>query len=548
MKPIGTINYSELSKRLSSTALVHFNANDSFVISRIDSQSLFSAGRFDLGVKTFLAECLMEERELNFARDSYLAHLAVWNGLFEITSRKYGAEQYLEKFAALVSARSEINFNSMLLPVDQNMTLIDGAHRCSVAAITDQIVQVVRSKGTSNSYDYQFFAKCFEEVMPQQARLLSDLMAFYFCKYRKSARCICIMPSTDGQYADEIEEKIQRQSKIFYKRNLRCTSKYFETLILHLYMHDPNRWVGSFDAGFHGCRDKAQRCYHPDQDLAIYFVEDLPEASSRTLKEEIRGLFPLANDSCHVNDSHEETMRLAGFVLNPATQIQEQVDLYSKFAKLERSFNILTRFVADSGISSERFCIGGSALLALFGKRDCSDFDLILDRGFDKFALPVGLGNHLNQMAFYPATAEQLIYDPYYHFYFLGFKFLRPEVVLSFKRARGESPKDTTDILNLLTIFPNLDLENGPRIDNDEVASAACKVIERCLRSQESTISRYSNTIRDWYLPEISRLEARVRAMQSEVDARFQQAEIDRQQIVLLEQAVSKTAKASNDT
>src|SRR5690606_34860712 len=156
------------------------------------------------------------------------------------------------------------------------------------------------------------------------------------------------------------------------------------------------------------------------------------------LKADIRSRFDLDKDSCHISDTGDETRAIAGMLLSSAPHVYDAIPLAPGFPVLDRSLKLLDDFIDANNLDRDDFCIGGSALLALLGHRDCKDLDLLLARDSGHVALPEGLSSHASQAAFYPAPLEEIIHDPGLHFMFLGFKFARPEVILQFKRNRNE--------------------------------------------------------------------------------------------------------------
>jgi hypothetical protein len=535
------VNRAQLEHLLSPTALSYFDQGLEYSVETLPAIDLLTPDRFDLGVKLYFAKACLTQKHYGYYRDLYQAHVAVWNGFFEAAPPKFGAADFISSFTKLCSVAAELDFNNMLIPLDQSGILIDGAHRVSVAAALGREVRVVRSTRAANSYNYQFFKQRAQDnpaVSVASAELLIDQMAFYFALARPSISSICIMPSTLGGFQKEIEAELQNNCRIVYKKSLKLTPHIFDLFILNLYFEDPNGWVGTFADGFRGAHDKANRCYAEGQELTIYFVDDLPRVERVKLKSKIRSFFSLNNDSCHITDTHHEAMSIAGFILNPAWNILAKLNPSARGDNLGKGLQRLVRLVHDTGVSPQDFCIVGSALWALIGSRDSADVDLVLAPHLQEIALPEGVGNHASQQAYYPVSFEEIIYDLQYHFFFLGFKFARPELMLQFKGRRNEIPKDVQDVLSLNAAFPDLNLNAAVDLKNFGSPAVCEHVLERTIREQQAIIKRLEDKAPQWQANMAEGLAAKLTEAQGKIASYERQLASCEEQVIQLERAL----------
>ena len=106
-----------------------------------------------------------------------------------------------------------------------------------------------------------------------------------------------------------------------------------------------------------------------------------------------------------------------------------------------------------NNLDSSCFCVGGSAILALCGLRECNDLDLLyLGNPSDLPPLPEGISLHLSQESFYPYTFSEIIHDHNLHCFYLGLKFAIPQVIYSYKMCRSEQ-KDLSDLALMSQYF-----------------------------------------------------------------------------------------------
>ena len=81
-------------------------------------------------------------------------------------------------------------------------------------------------------------------------------------------------------------------------------------------LYKGEEWAGNWGNDFAGFRKKVQACFPDKGPLSVYWV-DLPDLEqARVLKEKIRDIYKIGNHSVHINDTHEETLRLSRALLN----------------------------------------------------------------------------------------------------------------------------------------------------------------------------------------------------------------------------------------
>jgi hypothetical protein len=167
------------------------------------------------------------------------------------------------------------------------------------------------------------------------------------------------------------------------------------------------------------------------------------------LKQQIRDIYKIDKSSVHINDTHDETIRIAQFAFNSnsihfannATPV-----LYPAFQKILDDY---TKTDKDS----EHFCVTGSAVMAMYGIRAAKDVDYF--NKYQKLNTNNSLiSSHNNEIRHYTITMDDILYNPENHFWFCGTKFAALHIIKALKEKRNEIPKDVEDIkiMSLLKI------------------------------------------------------------------------------------------------
>jgi hypothetical protein len=110
---------------------------------------------------------------------------------------------------------------------------------------------------------------------------------------------------------------------------------------------------------------------------------------------------------------------------------------------------MLQKFLKDHPNYHDAYCVDTGGVLSAYGLRNCSDFDLILDKNFEAPFIDWGLNNFTREK--YGYNIDELLYNPRHHFYHKGIRFVSLAMVLEFKSKKGNQ-KDLADI-NLIQKF-----------------------------------------------------------------------------------------------
>ena len=179
---------------------------------------LFRSHRFDLSFK-FLYALHRYDGEQAFApyREMYLESIRLFNGFYEDSPLKNGAEDFLLSFDSLIESVRDNGFDdTFAIPIDILGNPLNGAHRLATAAALDLDVPVVADKKVIKPFcdDYRHFyarKRCAD-------RKLRDRCAMEFVERNSLMRCMTIPKTASIGTYRRVHETIWRQGCFWLKR------------------------------------------------------------------------------------------------------------------------------------------------------------------------------------------------------------------------------------------------------------------------------------------------------------------------------------------
>lgn len=411
----------------------------------LPARRLLTPYRFDIPAKVLYAKHREKKVGGAFARQLYAEHLKVWNNLHELAPVKHGIDAYLESFHRILDSTRAEGFDpgKSSVPVGRSLSPINGGHRIAACLLYDQGVTCrVEDEGLeTHNYNYLYFRNRDEHVPGGLSPVWQDAIALEYCRLKPETFAVLVFPSAEGKHR-EILDILVSHGHIVYQKDFFLGPTGRLNLIRCVYAGEP--WLGTAKNRYVGSNAKVAFCFAKPGPLRFFIFETHDPARAGRAKAEIRGLFGLGNHSVHINDRHEETLRVAEALLNPNSVHFLEGARPEAPPRLLEYLAQLRAWLRDSGLSAEDLCIGGSGVLAAYGLRDGKDLDFV-----HHFALagtlPQGLGSHNEYVSLYGRSADELIYDPANHFHFAGFKFVSLPIIAEMKRARGER-KDAADL------------------------------------------------------------------------------------------------------
>lgn len=416
---------------------------------------LLSSLRFDVAAKLyFLRIWNVNPKCTRFHYRLYVEHLRVWNGLHEVEPKKSSARAFLDSFIDTFLSIKSRGYNLEFSPVPiRNNSIFNGAHRLASCVYLNKPILVSEQFGAgqlSCTYDYLRNKRDFVSTGLSELFLNEMMLEFLSYKSKKSLHCVFFFA------ADKYDDSYLKQSlvgscsEIFFERRIACTSSQLIKIFYSLYYGES--WLGSPDNGYQGLRRKVEACMEESTTFSFLIVELRSNSSMSHLKLRLREHYGRGNHSLHTTDNHEDAFSAYSMLLsrnNPGSFLR-----FHTFSLTPQFTLLLGRFknwICFHNLDSRDFCVVSGAVLALFGVRDCVDFDVIcLSDSFPEF--PEGIHAHESELLFYNSSKDEIILNPDLHFYYLGIKFSTLDVVAGLKRNRFE-PKDRLDLDLLSSVW-----------------------------------------------------------------------------------------------
>ncbi len=437
----------------------------------LEPKSLVTSMRFDIMAKYIYALHHELAVQSDWATRLYSEHLQVWNNRKECCPKdifhyycakeyvaKNGIESYTNCFKSLLDSikKDGLDAEKSIVPIGNDRSLIDGAHRVAACLLYNKPVTCeVFSERGGYVASAEMFKNKRDFVQTGLSEKYLDNMALSYCTLKENTFIVSVFPAAVGRQA-EVENILNSYGKIVYKKEIHINNATGSINFMRC-LYDGEPFIGSFDNNFHGARLKAPCCYpaHRNGPTRIFLFECNQPNQIRPCKNQIRNLFNIGHDSVHINDTHVETIRIAQTVFNSNSVHlinHAQANKQQNFESLVASYR---QWIKTNNINIECLCIDSSAVLSVYGLRDCRDLD-ILHHGYDNQieSIPNQLiGSHNDEMRYHSTNKDNIIFNPENYFYFKGLKFASLDIIKKMKTKRNE-PKDQNDvnlINNLLT-------------------------------------------------------------------------------------------------
>ena len=408
----------------------------------IDARSLLTPNRYDIAAKTIYAKALVKGTEDGFAKDLYLKHLKVWNNFYEKTPRKEGQESFINSFQDTLRSIRDNGFKKEgSIPLFRESPL-NGAHRIASCIALDAPIQVRNGTPSEGQYacNYEYFRDKKDFAPEGLDQIYLDEMALEYCRSKNNLFTVTLFPSHNCP-VERLVSHIKQKYDIIYSKNVTLNDIGKRNYIHNLYHNEG--WIGSKEHNYPGVLEKSRLCFSEGGEIKVLLIEEDECQKLLTLKKELRSICDVGKHSVHINDTQEETWRVASSVFNKNSihflnnRIMNDTPRFDGF---------LSQYVAIIGQRKDYhdFCADSSTVLSAYGLRDCRDLDFLHLRDINNLGLMIEC--HNAESHHYRVPKNEIIYNPQNHFYFLGVKFASLAVVDGMKEYRGEE-KDKKDRL-----------------------------------------------------------------------------------------------------
>ena len=419
-----------------------FTVGDEFWI---EPEKLLVNARFDVMAKYLYARSKLNGYETDWHEKLYREHIGKWNNFYEGEPLKIGFDGFRDSFDQLIASLSKKGFEQHFEPVPINSrgVIVNGSHRVGTCLALGIPVRVKVAYQTM-SLKRPIFSETMRMSHHVEEKYL-DCMAYEYAKLKENTYIVCLFPPA-FQNRDVAEKVLKKYGDIVYSKDIYLNKSGSLEFIREIYRGEG--WVGNQNNNFRQGRVKAGLCF-PDatfgqQPMRVYLYECSDLKRVREVKESIRRLLQLGHDSVHINDDHEQTVRVAATVFNRNSlqfiKKRRQVSLPT----FDRLFASFPDYLQKNGLDQENLCIDASAILSAYGLRDCRDFDL-LHRGRIPSDFDHLIDSHNGYLKYHATGLDDILYNPDSHFYYGGIKFLNIDLLRKMKLNRGEE-KDYRDV------------------------------------------------------------------------------------------------------
>lgn len=421
-------------RKLPRKEIVDFNAK---VEDGVDAKKLLTPFRFDVAIKYLYAKSIIEAYKTDYFKEMYKEHLKIWNGFKEYDNpNKTSFEAFDKEFKSIIKSMETNGFDAKIskIPVQDSKYILNGAHRVAAAmALNKQVVCKEGKDGIDGQLNCGW--PMFQKL--GLSSVYSDQVAVEYAKLKPNTFIATLFPSAkgNGQLAFDV---LNKHGRVVYYKTVKLDKNGPLNLMAEFYENEP--WVGGPHNNYAGYREKANLCFTSDHPTFFFLVEFDSLENSVNAKREIREVFKLGNHTIHVNDTHEQTVRLANVVFNSNSLhylIHAKKTLFPKFDQLLAKFKQQIPNVDD-------YAVTVSSVLSAYGLRECKDLDYITR---SNVVIKDNLIDCHNQYleSLYGTTADEILLDPRNYFYTKGIKFVSLELIRALKAKRNE-PKDIEDI------------------------------------------------------------------------------------------------------
>jgi hypothetical protein len=425
------------------------------------AKELLTTTRFDLIVKYLYAKSYKNGYETDYFLKMYKQHLKIWNNFKEYNNpKKNSFEAFKEIFEELIDEITVNGFNGDIsaVPVMGN-NILNGAHRVAASLVNNNDVVCVNGiDGRDGQLNCGW--SMFENLglRPEYA----DRVALEYAKLKPNTHIVTVFPSATSRGGlEQVEKILNDNTKVFYKKRVKLNNVGAFNIMREFYYGEA--WAGKHPE-YGGFRAKAKLCYQGEGDTVVYLCEFNSLQDTVRVKDKIRRVYNIGKHSVHINDRHEETVRIAKALFNdnsvhflnnnksvgltPEWRTKDQ-QYYTNFESL---LNQYINYFKQHGLDSENYCVTASSVLSIYGLREGQDLDYI-HHGDVKINGNNLISSHNSYgVNLYPFNYDEIIFNPNHHFYTRGVKFMVPRLVRELKETRGEE-KDKRDVKLINTII-----------------------------------------------------------------------------------------------
>lgn len=419
---------------------------DRYVID--DPSELLTHLRFDIPAKTLYARHRDKGVEGVYAKEVYEHHLNVWGGFTEKDPPKNSLEDFYSAFHNTIDNIKEHGFNEdeSFIPVSEKGDLLNGAHRTSAAIVNQKPVICKQSPLDAGQLvcTSEYFLNKKDIVASGLKREIADSIALEYMRIKKNV-FVASLYSHCQPYISNISKILsQNNIDVVYQKDIELSKSGMLNYVISSYSEES--WLGNEQNGYPGAIEQARLNFSKGSKVKVLLLEADTLEQVDKAKNEIREIIGVGKPSVHATDTYEEAWRNATIAFHDPTldyMNKSKVGFFNK-KNLKGFIKETKSIIENSDLELEDFCVGGSAPLALYGIRECRDFDL-LHLPSDSVSFTQNVSSHRAYERYYVDNTEEILYNPQKHIYVHGLKFISMPGMIKMKSTRAEA-KDIRDV------------------------------------------------------------------------------------------------------
>jgi hypothetical protein len=402
-------------------------------------KDLISTYRFDLIIKYLYSKSIINNYKTSYFKDMYKEHLYKWNGFKEYDNpNKNTFEDYDNEFNNIIeSIKNGFDPNISLVPIVDNKYIVNGSHRVAACLSLNKNVNCRESFEISDGQKDCSWISLFSRL--DISKSFSDRVALEYAMLKSNTFLVTLFPSANNNYQQPLDI-LNKIGKVFYYKSINFSKNGPLNLMKQLYLDE--EWATAYNGL--GYITKRDLCFTTEQPTYVFLVEFNSVQDAIDAKKEIRNIFNIGNHSVHVNDTHDETIRLSQYLFNDEG-IHFLNNKESNNQDLDICLNEFKQIISSNNLNIDDYCITGSSILCAYGVRDFNDLDYLHSSKEVRDDKDLIHSHNNYGIGLYHLDYDEIIYNPNNHFYYNGVKFASLDVLKNLKVKRNES-KDIIDI------------------------------------------------------------------------------------------------------
>lgn len=382
-------------------------------LATLDPRALVHPKRFDLMAKHIYAR----HRELlvkcDWARKLYLEHLRVLNGFYEAAPRKEKADDFLTAFNDLLDSIKRDGYlaSKKPVPLGRDGSLINGSHRVAACLAFGRPVTCEVYQQPGLEFSSAWFRRTGGDVSTGLPTWCGDAMALEYCLLRDDALLVIFLPDVDVDDKVLLRE-LKSHGTIVYGKRAMLSPRGFNNLLVHRHLT-----MATSDSEAVANNKPILR------PLRVFVFQADASAAADQVSQSVANNLAVARDSILVSYRSDQTRQFAQLVLHDLSIDRLNQALSVDTRNLPMTLQRLSRRVEKQGIELDRYCLGGSAVLAAHGLGSvdkleviCRPADVLPDPGPD-----VGFLTDTSER--YGKPVDEILFDASNHFFAYGVKF-----------------------------------------------------------------------------------------------------------------------------